>query len=401
MAVRRLDNRTARHVFLDRHGLADTPAGPGKGADLSALIQRLGFVQVDSINTVARAHDMILYARRPAYRPAHLKRLYERDRQLFEHWTHDAAVIPMDFYPQWHLKFRRDAEALKSRWQAARREGYEQQFQEVLSHIRDHGPACSSDVGKDERKGSGGWWDWHPSKTALEYLWRSGVLTVIGRDGFRKRYDLTERVIEAHLCPGAMECDEAATVDWLCNAALDRLGFATSGELAAFWDIATPAEAKAWCARAEQAGDIETVEIECADGALRRVFARPGTGVAAGDALPGRLRILSPFDPALRDRKRAERLFGFHYRIEVFVPAAKRKYGYYVFPLLEGNRLVGRLDMKAARERGTLELRALWPETGIRWTKGRMRKLEAELNRICRFADLDRVVFHDNWLREV
>ncbi|MCL6283638.1 winged helix DNA-binding domain-containing protein [Ruegeria sp. 2012CJ41-6] len=400
MALRRLDNRTARYVFLDRHALAETPAGPGKGDDLSALIQRLGFVQVDSINTLARAHDMILYSRRPAYRPAHLKRLYERDRKLFEHWTHDAAVIPMEFYPHWHLKFRRDAETLKSRWQAARREGYERQFQEVLSHIRDHGPACSSDVGKDERKGSGGWWDWHPSKTALEYLWRSGVLTVIGRDGFRKRYDLTERVIEAHLCPGAMDCDAAATVDWLCNAALDRLGFATSGELAAFWDIATPVEAKDWCARTEQAGEIETLEVEGADGALRRVFARPGTGVAAPDALPGRMRVLSPFDPALRDRKRAERLFGFHYRIEVFVPAAKRKYGYYVFPLLEGDQLVGRIDMKAARDRGNLEIRALWPERDFRWTKGRMRKLEAEMDRLRRFAGLDRVTFQDGWLRE-
>ncbi|MEX0348935.1 MAG: winged helix-turn-helix domain-containing protein [Paracoccaceae bacterium] len=400
MALRRLENRTARHVFLDRHALAEAPSGPGKGEDLNALIQQLGFVQVDSINTVARAHDMILYSRRPAYRPAHLKRLYERDRQLFEHWTHDAAVIPMAFYPHWHLKFRRDAETLKARWKAARRAGYEQQFQEVLAHIRDHGPACSSDVGTDERKGSGGWWDWHPSKTALEYLWRAGVLTVTGRDGFKKRYDLTERVIETHLCPGAMDCDEAATVDWLCNAALDRLGFATSGELAAFWDIATPSEAKAWCARMLDAQVIEEVGIEGANGTMRRVFMRPGTGACLPDALPGRLRVLSPFDPALRDRKRAERLFGFHYRIEVFVPAAKRRFGYYIFPLLEGDRLVGRVDMKAVRGEGNLDVRALWPEPGISWTKTRMRKLEAELDRVRRFAGLEHVTYQDGWLRD-
>ena len=183
--LKRLDNRTARAVFLDRHALAEQPAGAAKGAGLLDLVQRLGFVQLDSINTVARAHDMILFSRRPAYRSTNLKRLYEREKALFEHWTHDAAVIPMSFYPHWHLRFQRDADLLKARWKNWRRDGFEQQFETVLQHIRDHGPVCSSDVGKDEKKGSGGWWDWHPSKTALEFLWRSGALTVVGRDGFR------------------------------------------------------------------------------------------------------------------------------------------------------------------------------------------------------------------------
>ncbi|KUJ73234.1 hypothetical protein AVO45_16010 [Ruegeria marisrubri] len=402
MALQRLDNRAARALFLDRHALAEQPAGPARGAHLQGLIRRLGFVQLDSINTVARAHDMILFSRRPTYRPANLKRLYERDRALFEHWTHDAAVIPMEFYRHWHLRFQRDAELLQARWKAWRRGAFEQKFEEVLQHIRDHGPVSSSDVGKDERKGSGGWWDWHPSKTALEYLWRTGALTVIGREGFQKRYDLTERVIEAHLCPGASPCDEEATVDWLCNAALDRLGFATSGELAAFWDTVRPAEAKLWCERELARGGIETVEIEQADGSLRKVFARPDVAEQAVRVgpMPGRMRVLSPFDPALRDRKRAERLFGFHYRIEVFVPEAKRSYGYYVFPLLEGDRLVGRVDMKAHRDRGELRVRALWPERTVRWSQARTRRLEAELDRVRRFAGMDRVAFADGWLRE-
>lgn len=401
MAVRRIDNRAARAVFLDRHALSSRPAGVGKGDDLLHLIETLGFVQLDSINTVARAHDMILFARRPAYRTRNLKRLYERDGLLFEHWTHDAAVIPMAFYPHWHLKFLRDADMLRARWRNWRRDGYEARFADVLRHIRDHGSVCSSDLGKDEKKGSGGWWDWHPSKTALEYLWRSGALTVVGRDGFRKRYDLTERVIDTHLCPGNMPCDEGITLDWLCDAALDRLGFATAGEIAAFWDIATPGEAKVWCARALDSGRIEPVEIENADGSVRRAFARPDTMVPSPDdpVAPNRVRILSPFDPALRDRKRAERLFGFHYRIEVFVPEAKRKYGYYVFPILEGDSLIGRIDMKAHRDAGVLKVRALWPEPGLRWTKGRQSQLEAELERVRRFAGLDGVEFGADWLR--
>lgn len=397
----RLDNRTARRLFLDRHALLEQPSGPAKGADLLALITRLGFVQLDSINTVARAHDVILYSRRPSYRPRNLTRLYAAGG-LFEHWTHDAAVIPMQFYPQWHLRFERDAALLKARWKNWRRDAYEAQFATVLQHIRDHGPVSSSDVGKDEKKGSGGWWDWHPSKTALEFLWRSGALAVTGRQGFRKIYDLTERVVDEGLHAGHLPCDEAATVGWLCNAALERLGFATPGELAAFWDTASPAEAKAWCAAEEQAGRLQRIEVMQADGQPRGCFARPGTADAAAGLgpAPGRMRVLSPFDPALRDRKRAERLFGFHYRIEVFTPAAKRKYGYYVFPVLEGDRIAGRIDMKAQRDRGALAVTAFWPERGIRWSPARSARLEAELDRVRRFAGLETVRFADGWLRE-
>lgn len=401
MALQRLDNRAARALFLDRHGLAEQPSGPAHGADLLDLITRLGFVQLDSINTVARAHDLILFSRRPAYRPPDLKRLYERDRALFEHWTHDAAVIPMAFYPHWHLRFERDAEMLRARWRNWRRDGFEGKFAAVLDHIRDHGPVGSSDVGKDEEKSSGGWWDWHPSKTALEYLWRSGALTVIGREGFQKRYDLTERVIEEHLCPGAIDCDPANTIDWLCNAALDRLGFATTGELAAFWDSASPAETKVWAEGELSRGNLEQIEIQSADGSWRKVLARPDVSEQAISTpqAPGRIRVLSPFDPALRDRKRAERLFGFHYRIEVFVPEPKRVYGYYVFPLLEGDRLIGRIDMKAHRDCGELRVRAFWPERGLRWTETRTRKLEAELDRVRRLAGVERVVFAAGWIR--
>ncbi|SMO72146.1 winged helix-turn-helix domain-containing protein [Ruegeria faecimaris] len=402
MAMQRLNNRAARALFMDRHALAEQPSGAAKGSDLLELIRRLGFVQLDSINTVARAHDMILFSRRPAYRAKNLKHVYERDRGLFEHWTHDAAVIPMEFYPHWHLRFQRDANLLKSRWKNWRRDGFEQQFETVLQHIRDHGPVSSSDVGKDEKKGSGGWWDWHPSKTALEFLWRSGALTVIGRQGFQKRYDLTERVIETHLCPGNMPCDAEHTVDWLCHAALDRLGFATSGELAAFWDTVSTAEARSWCKTALTEGHVEEIEIECANGQARKLFARPGIAEQAAQIAPapGRIRVLSPFDPMLRDRDRSQRLFGFHYRIEVFVPAPKRTYGYYVFPLLEGDRLIGRIDMKAHRDQSVLRVSALWPERTVRWSDARTRRLQAELDRVRRFAGLDDIEFAENWQKD-
>lgn len=400
MARPQLDTKAARRLFLHKHGLADQPAGTGKGGDLHAVIQDLGFVQLDSINTVARAHDMILFARRSGYRPGNLQRLYEKDRALFEHWTHDAAVIPMEFYPHWHLRFHRDAELLKKRWRNWRRDGFEARFDDVLDHIRAHGPVCSADLGQDEKKSSGGWWDWHPSKTALEYLWRSGALTVVGRQGFQKHYDLTERVIDQRLLHSNARPETGDTIDWCCKTALDRLGFATSGELAAFWDTVTPAEARAWCMQALDDKRIIALDIVCANGAVRQVFARPDVleEAAATPEPPGRIRVLSPFDPALRDRKRAERLFDFHYRIEVFVPAAKRTYGYYVFPLLEKDRLIGRIDMKAYRDRDVLIVRRVWPEQTIRWSDARTRRLEAELQRVARLAGVGEVRFEKDWL---
>ncbi|MEP4035234.1 crosslink repair DNA glycosylase YcaQ family protein [Pseudophaeobacter sp.] len=402
MATARLDNTQARRLFMDRHALLEPPSGGSKGADLLQLISRLGFVQLDSINTVARAHDMILYSRRPSYRPKHLTDLYHGGGALFEHWTHDAAMIPLAYYPQWHLRFQRDEDLLRKRWRNWRRDGFEQQFERVLTHIRDHGPVSSSDLGKDEKKSSGGWWDWHPSKTALEYLWRTGALTVIGRSGFQKRYDLTERVIEEALHAPADQLDPGVTVDWLCNNALDRLGFATPGELAAFWDTASNAEARSWCQEAKARGEIEEIEIAATDGSLRKCFARPEVIEQAAELgpAPGRMRVLSPFDPMLRDRKRAERLFGFHYRIEVFTPAPKRQYGYYVFPLIEGQKMVGRIDMKADRAADCLRVTGLWPERRVTFTPARIKRLEAELDRAARFSGLGAVAFADDWLKE-
>ncbi len=394
-----IDNATARRVFLDRHLLLGAPSGPAKGDGLLSLITQLGFVQVDSVNTLARAHDLILWSRRQAYRPESLRWLNDRARGTFEHWTHDASKIPVAFFPYWRLKFERDAKRLRAKWQEWPGAEFFDELDRVRQHIVENGAVCSAEMAGDQPAASGGWWEWHPSKTALEYLWRTGELSVTRRVGFRKHYDLVERVIP----PEALNArfDDAQVVDWACGAALGRLGFATSGELAAFWALITPAEAKAWVADGVASGRLVEVDITCAGGALRRSVMWPDTLKALADLPdPGqRLRVLSPFDPALRDRNRAERLFGFHYRIEIFVPEPQRVFGYYVFPIMQGDRLVGRVDMQADRQAGTLHIRALWPEKSVRWGRGRQAKFEAELDRITRLACVDRVTFADNWLR--
>ncbi len=395
-----LTNSAARRLFLDRHALAEAPVGPATGADLAALIDRIGFVQIDSINTVERAHHMILWSRRQTYRPEALKALHERDRGVFEHWTHDASILPIHLHRYWHHNFSRREERMRANWAKWFRPGFEPQFATILARIAAEGPLTTSDVGAGEARGSGGWWDWNPSKTALEWLWHTGKLAIARRDGFQKVYDLAERVIpQVHRGP-APHSEEM--IDWACGAALDRLGFADPSELRGYWWLVTPAEAKDWAAGAVRRGQVIEVDVMGAGGQVQRSLARPDVvEVAARVAEPvGRLRILSPFDPALRDRDRAEFLFGFAYRIEVFVPEAKRKFGYYVFPVLEGDRLIGRIDVKAFRDAGALRVKGFWPEAGIRMGAGRMARLEAELDRLARFAGCDRVEFLGGWLRE-
>ncbi|MFN3524507.1 MAG: winged helix-turn-helix domain-containing protein [Paracoccus sp. (in: a-proteobacteria)] len=397
MVLPALDNQRARRLFLDRHLLLRPVSGAGKGEDLNNLLADLGFVQVDSVNTLARAHDLILWSRRGAYRPQALGQLVARHRTAFEHWTHDAAVIPMRFYPMWRLKFARDEVRMRARWPAARRDGWEAEIGTVLRHITEHGPACSLDVGGEQKTGSTGWWDWHPSKTALEFLWRSGRLAICHRQGFRKFYDLTERVIPAaHL---HQHLDDEEIVDRAMQEGLLRLGFGTSGEIAAFFDIVTRDEAKVWCQQALASGRIIEAEIGMADGSHRRSYTT-AEALDAASSLPDpspRVRLLSPFDPALRDRARAERLFGFHYRIEIFVPENQRRYGYYVFPVLQGDRLIGRLDAK--RSGKILAVRAFWPESGVRMGKARMTGLISELERIKPLAGVESIELAPDWLR--
>jgi uncharacterized protein len=392
-----LDNTTARRIFLHRHALTEAPTGPADGPALSDLIDRIGFVQVDSINTVARAHHMILWSRRQTYQPDALKQLLERDRRLWEHWTHDASILPVHLHGLWQHRFVRDAERLAGNWKSWFRDGYEAQFDTILNRIARDGPVGTADVGQGEARGKGGWWDWHPSKTALEWLWRTGQIAVTRRDGFAKIYDLTERVIpDAHRAPVPAE----QVLDWACGSALDRLGFATSGEIAAYWKAVGPNDAKGWVKAALASGEVIEIDVTGAEGGARRAVARPDFLAETPPEPSNHLRILSPFDPALRDRNRTEFLFGFHYRIEVFVPEPKRTYGYYVFPVLEGDRLIGRIDAKAFRDASTLRVKAFWPEQGVTVGSGRLARLDAELHRLARFAGCDRVEFLPDWYRQ-
>ncbi len=389
-----------RRLALGLQGLAEAPRGRLGTVDLAQLIERLGFLQVDSINTVARAHDMILFARHPGYRPEVLRQA-QAEARLFEHWTDRiASLLPIGFYPYWRLRFAREQAMVEARFRRWFGDGFAAELERLLEQIRASGALRARDLEVERARPAGGWWDWHAGKAALEYLWRTGRLAIARRDGFQKVYDLPERVIpEAAL---RLRPSEAELIDWACRAALERLGVAGPSELARFFGLISIAEAKAWCERNSGTAALPAL-LEPADGGPpRQLFARPDVEalVRSLPEPPLRLRVLSPFDPLLRDRARLARLFGFDYRIEVFVPEARRRYGYYVFPLLEGQRLIGRIDIKAERARAALAVKALWLEPGVRLARGRRRRLEAELDRIRRFVGVDTVQFADGSLED-
>lgn len=228
-----LTNEAARAAFLDRHHLIAPPKAPIAKGGVADLVGRLGFVQVDSINTVERAHHMILWSRAQTYRPGDLRAGLEKDRTLWEHWTHDASILPIGLYPYWQARFARDEERMRDGWRKWFRDGYEREFDTILNKIARDGPVSSSDVGIGEERGKGGWWDWHPSKTALEWLWRTGKIAVTRRDGFKKVYDLSENVIPKPLLSARPNAQQVT--DWACRSALRQLGFATIPEIAAYW----------------------------------------------------------------------------------------------------------------------------------------------------------------------
>jgi uncharacterized protein YcaQ len=390
-----ISNADARRIFLAKQGLSAPPNRALTKQGLLQLIHDIGFVQVDSIQTVERAHHQILFARNQTYKREHLTTLLEKDGALFEHWTHDASILPSSFFRYWKHKFRNEEEVLVDRWRKWRGEGFEDAFDETYERVQRDGAIMAREIKADGHV-SGGWWNWHPNKTALEYFWRTGKFAIAGRSNFQKIYDLVERVIPAEF--HAPEVSREEFVDWACRSALTRLGFATHGEISAFWALLSPDEAKAWVTIHRD--ELTEVLIEPALGGKPRpswAFADFPATTDDHAAAPPRIRVLSPFDPMIRDRNRTERLFGFFYRIEIFVPEPKREYGYYVFPLLEGDRLIGRIDMKTDRKGGSLDVKRLWLEPGVKASAGRIEKLMAELDRVARFSGVERVVLLDGW----
>ncbi len=344
--------------------------------DVVESVRRLSCVQLDSISTVARSHRLVLTSRAGAYPEGTVSGLLRQGR-LFEHWAHEACLIPVE---DWPLFKRRMSDSHP--WWGRVLDRDPALVEHVLEAIRERGPLAARQF---EGANAGSWWEWKPAKMILEALWTAGRLAIAGRHGFQRLYDLPERVIpKAYL--DAPAPSEEEHLRGLVLRAVHARGALTEAGIAEHYRIP---------------GRTRTVrphvEALVREGALR--FAKPDDGgarvaVAAdaeldGDPVGGVL--LSPFDNLLWDRAFAERLFGFRHVIEVYKPGHERVYGYYVLPFLHGDRLAGRADLKADRREGVLRVRAFHVEPGVRSSRALEESFDRALRRLARVLGLPAV----------
>jgi uncharacterized protein YcaQ len=383
----RIAARDSARLFLAAQGFYADRQRRATRATVERLVQDLGFVQLDSINVVARAHDLTLWSRLDGYRPAVLTALLQDEPSLFEHWTHDASAIPLKWYTHWKPRFRRDGPRLCASpwWQKLIGDNSASVLTHVLERIEKEGPLGSADFEHEGPREP--WWGWKPAKAALDYLWRTGELAVAGRVHFHKLYDLPARVYpKAHR---KKEPDDDTHREWACSEAAERLWLFTAKELAEFFHAVDASDARAYCQKAEKTGRLVAVELESSDGSPPQpayALSDFAKRLQALDGPPSELRLLCPFDPVLRDRARCRRRFGFDYKFEAFTPPPQRRYGYYTLPILDGETLIGRLDPKLHRDRRELEVKSLHLEPGIKLTRERKRRLREALLALASFV---------------
>ena len=375
----KIDNRTMRHLWLKSTGLGMLPNG---ALDVLQMIKDLGFVQLDTIQNVTRAHHHILWSRNQNYREPLLDDLLATRQHVFEHFTHDASILPTEFYPMWRRQFRR-RKARMDRSSYYNDKVGPQGRAKIKARIAVEG-ALSTAAFDTKVKGKKQMWDRPPHKVALDYMWNAGELSTSHRISFRKYYDLTEKVIPADIL--AQDIDDKQQIAWLCDQALARLSVATHKEIKQFWEAADIKEVKNWA----DAEPLVPIERQLNDGSWAEAFGAADIEQRLNELEKpsSRLRIVNPFDPAIRDRDRVKNMFGFDYKIEIFVPAAKRKWGYYVYPLLEGDKFVGRIELKADRKAGLLSVVNFWQEDGVKWSEKRHAKLKSELDRFAKYVGL-------------
>jgi uncharacterized protein YcaQ len=382
--VERLSAAQARRVALAAQGFADPPpAGAPGGRALRRVLDRVGLFQIDSVNVLQRAHYLPLFSRLGPYDTALLDRAAHRaPRRLFEYWGHEASLLPVELQPllRWRM-----ARAAEEAWGGMRRVRSERPelVAEVLEEVRARGPVAASAVLEHERpKRTGPWWDWSDVKRAFEWLFWSGQITSARRRGFERLYDLPERVLPPAVLatPTPSEPDAQRA---LVRLAARSLGVAAERDLRDYFRLPVAA-AKARVAELVEAGELWPVAVE---GWPAPAYLDPAA------RMPRRVEaqaLVGPFDSLLWERTRGERLFGFRYRIEIYVPAPKRVHGYYVLPFLLGDRLVARVDLKADRAVGALRVQAAHAEPDA--PPDTAAALHEELAAMAEWLGLERVV---------
>ena len=354
MAVERLSLAQARRIALAAQGFTDPrPSGRVDRRHLRRVLDRMGLIQIDSVNVLVRSQELPLFARLGPH-PRSLIHDATVAGDLFEYWVHEASHVPTHHHHLHRWQMQRDHKWSKYWDLAQRRPGY---IDEVLRRIELDGPVAAGDL--SERVGKKGtWWDWDDAKVALEHLFWKGEVSAIRRPtDFARIYDLTERVLPPEVLATPTAPEREARKELLLLAAQHH-GVGTMTDLTDYHRQKNE-PCKPLLAELVEEGRLLPVQVEG--------WSKPAY-LHAEAKLPRRVQacaLLSPFDPVCWHRDRNERLFGFHYRIEIYTPAPKRIYGYYVLPVLWGDSLVGRLDMKADRQEGVLRVKGAFAEPGV------------------------------------
>ena len=347
----------ARRVVLGAQGFADgLRARKPDGWALRAVLARVGLLQMDSVNVVARAHYLPLFARLGPYPVELLDRAASRaPRRLFEYWGHEASLLPVELQPllRWRME-RASTEA----WGSVRRIARERPalLDELLEEVSERGPVSASELAEHEPRQTGPWWDWSDVRWALAFLFYRGAITTARRRGFERMYDLPERVLPRAVLDVPTPPVSDAQRE-LVRIAARGCGVGTERDLRDYFRLEV-ADARARVAELVEAGELVPVTVEGWDAPAYLWHAARVPRAVDARALVG------PFDSLMWERGRVERLFGMRYRIEIYTPAPKRVYGYYVLPFLLGDRLVARVDVKADRQAGVLRVPAVHLEDG-------------------------------------
>ncbi|CAA0098023.1 Uncharacterised protein [Mycolicibacterium vanbaalenii] len=352
----------ARRIAVAAQGFTEAkPGGPVTRAHLRRLTDRIQVLQLDSVSVAVRAHYAPVFSRLGPYDRDILDRAAwshsaRSPRLLVEYWAHEAALMSVDDWPLLRWRMR---EYRHGRWGTEIVKKNARLADDIVAAVAALGPSTAGQIEayleSEPRGRKGPWWDRSDTKWVAEALWSAGVLTTATRVGFARHYDLTERVLPADVV--ARQVDEVDAVRELTLRAATALGIGTEADLRDYFRLAAR-QVKPAIAELLAAGEIERVDVA---GWSAPAYLR------AGQTLPRKDRgtaLLCPFDPLIFFRPRVERLFGFHYRIEIYTPAPRRQFGYYVWPFLVDGQLVGRVDLKADRTTNTLQVAGAFAEEG-------------------------------------
>lgn len=381
----RLSRDQAQRLALAAQGFnGGRPNGRVDVRHFRKVVDRLGVIQLDSVNVFSRTHYLPFFSRLGSYPRAALDDWLWNSGEMFEYWGHMASLLPTRDHRLFRWRMERGFIWSSVEQRIADRPGY---LDAVLEEVRERGPLQTSDLEDPGERGGGTMWNWSDGKVALEMLFVKGQLTTATRRNFVRLYDVPERVIpEEHLAAPAVEQEEAMAELLLRSA--QALGVGTLDDLADYYRLRVPT-ARPIVDRLVGSGDLVEVEVEG--------WGKPGY-MHPAVVLPRQKRgtaLLSPFDNLIWHRDRVERLWDFHYRIEIYVPEAKRLYGYYVLPFLLDGVLVGRVDLKTDRKAGALLVKGAFAEPDVD-KKHVGRALRAELEKVASWLELGDIVVSPN-----